>query len=134
MRFNKEKVRLSTEPFGIGDSSCQHSHSKGLSMKLIQYTTSPAMADENERLVRAVFSELRATQPAGVRYAVLRLANGGFCHLVRQEPGGPGLTSLAAFQAFQEGIRARVIAPPSSAELKVVGNYRLLDEVMEGIA
>ncbi|WP_348629585.1 hypothetical protein [Mesorhizobium sp. M7A.F.Ca.ET.027.03.2.1] len=35
---------------------------------LIRYKTKPERTDENERLVKAVFQELREKSPDGVRY------------------------------------------------------------------
>ena len=36
---------------------------------LIEYRTSPEVAEENSRLVADVFRELQAASPAGLRYA-----------------------------------------------------------------
>jgi hypothetical protein len=95
-------------------------------MKLIRYTTSPASSEENERLVRAIFSELSEARTKNVRYAVFRLTDGGFAHLVGQDSAVGGLASLAAFKAFQVNIKSRIIASPSFSEAKVIGNHRLL--------
>ena len=40
---------------------------------LIRYKTKPEMADKNAELVAAVFAELKAAKPDGVRYLSLRL-------------------------------------------------------------
>jgi hypothetical protein len=42
--------------------------------RVIRYRTKPEHADENERLVRAVFAELVEEDPAGLHYATFRLA------------------------------------------------------------
>ena len=39
--------------------------------KVIRYKTKPERADENERLVRAVFAELATNEPEGLHYATL---------------------------------------------------------------
>ena len=45
---------------------------------MVRYkTSSPAESDANAALVRAVFDELRAGMPGGLRYASYRLADGG---------------------------------------------------------
>jgi hypothetical protein len=97
---------------------------------LIRYKTKPEAADANAALVEAVFAELKATQPAGVRYLTLRLDDGVFVHFVEYEADdGPSpLLQLDAFQAFQRGIRERCVEPPDPRGAKVVGNYRMLDE------
>ena len=49
---------------------------------VIRYKTKPDMADRNAELVAAVFAELKAAQPEGVRYLALRLEDDTFIHLV----------------------------------------------------
>ncbi|WP_348629586.1 hypothetical protein [Mesorhizobium sp. M7A.F.Ca.ET.027.03.2.1] len=38
------------------------------------------------------------------------------------------ITGLAAFEAFQSGIRDRLIERPQREEMTVVGHYRMLDQ------
>ena len=81
-------------------------------------------ADANAALVEAVFAELNAKRPDGVRYMTLRLEGDMFVHLVESDAvDGPSpLQQLDAFLAFQCGIRERCVEglDPSSATL--VGN------------
>ena len=50
--------------------------------KVIRNKTHPDSADENERLIRAVFAELAEQQPPGLRYAAFRLDDGvSFLHV-----------------------------------------------------
>ena len=95
--------------------------------RLITYQAKPDRAAENEQLVRGVFEELQAAAPDGIRYAVLRLADDRFVHLVAVEQDGSSLTSLPAFQRFLSGIDERR-TDRSENELGVVGNYRMLAE------
>ena len=44
---------------------------------VVRYTTRPESADENERLIRAVFAQLAEQRPAGLRYSSIRLEDGG---------------------------------------------------------
>ena len=44
-----------------------------MAVTIVQYRTRPERADENQQLVEAVFRELRATAPRGLRYASYRL-------------------------------------------------------------
>lgn len=97
---------------------------------LIRYKTRPEMADGNAELVAAVFAELKAAQPDGVRYMTLRLEDDTFIHFVESaaEDGSSPLPKLAAFQAFQSGIRDRCVEPPMPRGATIVGNYRMLSE------
>ena len=97
---------------------------------LIRYKTKPKRADENERLIKAVFKELRDKAPDGVRYMTLRSGDGTFVHLVETETDAHSdiITRLAAFVAFQNGIRDRCSEPPQRDEMTVVGSYRVLSE------
>jgi hypothetical protein len=88
------------------------------------------MADTNAELVAAVFAELNAAQPEGLRYMSLRLEDDTFIHVVETttEDGASPLPKLAAFAAFQNGIRERCVEPPVPKGAIVVGNYRMLGE------
>ena len=97
---------------------------------LIRYKTKPESADHNAGLIAAVFEQLNAEKPAGVRYLSLRLDDDSFIHLVETETGdgSNALTGLASFKAFQSGIRERCVEPPQIGAVTVVGNYRMLGE------
>jgi hypothetical protein len=75
-----------------------------------------------------VFSELKAANPDGVRYLSIRLDDDTFIHLVEatSEDGSTPIPKLAAFQAFQSGIRERCAEPPLVREATIVGDYRML--------
>jgi len=98
---------------------------------LIRYKTKPEAAAQNAELIAAVFSELKAAKPDGVRYLSIRLDDDTFIHLVEStaEDGSSAIPKLAAFQAFQSGIRERCVEPPQPREATIVGNYRMLGEV-----
>jgi len=93
---------------------------------LIRYRTKPEKTGENETLIKGVFAELHAKSPEGVRYAVLKLADGSFFHLVAVEAQPNPILSLEAFQAFQKEVRNRATDAPQSGEVTIVGNYRML--------
>ena len=96
---------------------------------LIRYKTRPDAAEKNAELVATVFAELKATQPEGFRYLSLRLEDDTFIHFVESESdSGSVLPTLAAFKAFQSGIRERCIEPPQPRAATIVGNYRMLAE------
>ena len=97
---------------------------------LVRYRTKPDRTDENQRLIESVFQELRLKAPPGVRYAVLKLADGTFFHFAAAEDGGSGnpIVTLEAFRTFQSGVKDRCIEAPQAVEPTVIGNYRMLDE------
>jgi len=96
---------------------------------LIRYKTRPELADSNAKLIAAVFEELKAAKPDGVRYLSLRLDDDTFVHFVETESESANtLPGLTAFKAFQNGIRERCLEPPLVRGATIVGNYRMLDE------
>jgi hypothetical protein len=95
---------------------------------LVRYRTKPEQAQENDRLIARVFEELQAKSPPGVRYLVLRLADGTFLHFAAVEDGASPVTALDAFRAFQSGIQERCAEPPKAGEPTIVGNYRMIEE------
>ena len=76
-----------------------------------------------------MFEELKAAKPDGVRYLSLRLDDNTFVHFVETETDAQYPSGLAAFKAFQNGIRERCIEPPVASGVTIVGNYRMLDAV-----
>ena len=97
---------------------------------LIRYKAKPEAADRNSELVKAVFAELQASQPEGVRYLTLRLEDDSFVHIVETsaEDGSSPIPKLKAFQEFQKGIRDRCLEPPAPRNATIVGNYRMLNQ------
>jgi hypothetical protein len=93
---------------------------------MIRYKVRPEHAAANEELVRAVYEELGRGGSPGTRYATFVLPDGvSFVHLHEGEDGGNGLTSLAAFRRFQEGIAERCAEPPVVTELREVGSFQM---------
>ncbi len=95
---------------------------------IVRYKTKPEKTEENERLIHNVFLELAARSPDGLRYAVFKLADGSFVHLVEGQEGTSSLTELEAFRAFSSGIKERCIEPPKVGDAVIVGNYRMVGE------
>ena len=95
---------------------------------LVRYKLKPGQGEPNEALVRAVFEQLGATQPAGLHYASFKAADGlSFTHLamIDTPDGSNPLPGLPAFKAFVADIGARCDEPPVATELTEVGRYRL---------
>jgi hypothetical protein len=103
---------------------------KIMKQTLIRYKTKPDMTEMNAELISAVFAELKAAHPEGIRYLSLRLEDDTFIHFVETttDDGTSGLTKLPAFQAFQSGVRERCAEPPLVRAVAIVGNYRMLGE------
>ncbi len=97
-----------------------------MSTVVVRYRPRADRADENQRLVEAVFAELEATDPGGVRYATLRLADGTFVHIADVEGDPNPLGNIAAFAQFQKDIvdRCETGEGPNPQEATVVGSYR----------
>ncbi|MDH3308922.1 MAG: hypothetical protein OEO77_15590 [Acidimicrobiia bacterium] len=97
-----------------------------MSTVVVRYRPKADLADENQRLVEAVFAELAAADPGGVRYATLRLADGTFVHIADVEDDPNPLGSIGAFAEFQKDIAGRCEPGegPDPQPATVVGSYR----------
>jgi len=91
---------------------------------VIRYRTRPECADDNARLIEAVFEELAAGGVTGIRYTALRLDDGvSFLHVAVVVDGVNPLESSPAFAAFQSGLGARLEEGPFPAAATVVGSH-----------
>jgi hypothetical protein len=93
---------------------------------MVRYTTTEAHAVTNEAMIRAVFAELRARLPKGIRYDSYRVGAGAtFVHIASLDaPDDNPLTALPSFAAFQERLKDRCVEPPVVSDLSPVGSYR----------
>jgi len=98
-----------------------------MNRRLIRYKTKPGRADENQRLIEAVFRELSEAKPDGVRYMALRLTDDSFVHLVELDAATNPLQTLEAFRKFSSTAGDRAEAPPVASEVTVIGDYRMLE-------
>jgi len=99
-----------------------------MTRRLIRYKAKPDRADENQRLIEAVFQELRARRPDGVRYMVLRMADDSFAHFVEVESAVNPLQALGSFRAFSSTSAERTLEPAVASEARVIGDYRMLEK------
>jgi hypothetical protein len=91
---------------------------------IVQYRTTPEAADENARLVEAVYAALAELQPAGFRYTTYRLEDGTrFVHVAEQDGPDNPLATLPAFADFQREIGARCVEAPAPSKATVVGSF-----------
>jgi hypothetical protein len=87
---------------------------------------SPEEADENQRRVEQVFSELAAAKPDSVSYIGLRLADDSFVHVSFHNHGDDEvnpIASTAAFAHFQDGHADRREGAVNQQTAELVGAY-----------
>jgi hypothetical protein len=95
---------------------------------VVRYQAKPDRADENQKLIEAVFADLDAREPEGFTYKVFRLADGvSFIHVMIEHDDvekPDSLQDVPAFQAFLADIADRCDVPPISSAATVVGGFR----------
>jgi hypothetical protein len=92
--------------------------------RVIRYRTKSECADENERLIQAVFAELAEREVAGIQYTAFRLNDGvTFLHVAVIDGHDNPLAKSPAFAAFQRGIEERLEEGPFPATATMVGSY-----------
>jgi hypothetical protein len=94
---------------------------------VVRYQVRPERAEENVKLIEAVFADLDERKPEGFTYKAFRLEDGvSFMHVVIEhdvdEPDS--LQDVPAFQTFLAGITDRCDVPPAATGATVVGGYR----------
>lgn len=91
---------------------------------VIRYRTRPDAADENARLVAAVYATLAELKPSGFAYATYRLDDGvTFVHVARLDAEENPLSKLPAFAEFQRELKQRCVEQPDPRGATVVGSY-----------
>ena len=90
---------------------------------VVRYRTRPDTADDNEQLIKAVFEELAAVRPGGIRYFTVRLEETTFVHTAVFDSDANPLDDLPTFQTFTSGIRDRCEEPPAPTTGRLVGSY-----------
>src|SRR5690349_7270970 len=95
-----------------------------MSSTVVRYRTSPETADENARLVAAVYAALAEIDPGDFQYRTYRLADGvTFVHVAHQSGPVNPLSTLPAFAEFQKDLASRCVEPPMPSAATVVGSY-----------
>lgn len=91
---------------------------------MIRYRTKPEAADENARLVAAVYAALAQTDPGHLRYITYRLADGvTFVHVAQRDADANPLADLPEFVEFQRNLADRCAEMPQPSGATVVGSY-----------
>jgi hypothetical protein len=91
---------------------------------ILRYRPQDDKADENQKLVEAVFAGLAEKDPGGIRCATFRLDDGTFVHFADIDGDNP-LASLESFAALQDGIGDRCVEgeTPNAQRAIQVGSY-----------
>ena len=90
---------------------------------VVRYRTRPDAADDNERLIKAVFEELAAVRPGGIRYSTVRVDESTSVHTAVFDSDANPLEDLPAFRAFTSGLPGRCAEPPAPTAGRLVGTY-----------
>ncbi len=91
---------------------------------VVRYTTRAGSADENEKLIKAVFAQLAEQLPKGLRYVAIRLDDGvSFIHVAVHENDHNPLAAFPAFGEFASTIKERCTDGPAPVNGTVVGSY-----------
>lgn len=91
---------------------------------IVRYRTRPDAAEENSRLVQAVFASLAELKPTDFSYTTYRLADGvSFLHVAHLGGTESPLATLPAFAEFQRELAQRCVEQPALSEATVVGSY-----------
>jgi hypothetical protein len=112
-------------PFGAGRSGRENG--QAMNSTVVRYQTKPERADENQKLIEAVFAELHQREPKGFTYKVFRLDDAvSFIHVViEHDISDPdSLQDVPAFQALLARIDERCEISPVAAGATIVGGYR----------
>jgi len=99
-----------------------------MSATVVRYQAKPDRADENQKLIEAVFADLEARDAQGFTYKVFRLEDGvSFVHVVIEHDDvekPDSLQDVPAFQTFVAGIADRCEVPPLAMGATIVGGWR----------
>ena len=98
---------------------------------IVRYRIKADQVGENQKLIAAVFSELKMARPEGLRYASFLQQDGqSFVHVASIEtPDGTNpLANLATFKAFQKDLQSRCLEAPVATEITEIGSYRVFSE------
>ncbi|MGO9342714.1 MAG: hypothetical protein ACLP6E_09375 [Acidimicrobiales bacterium] len=93
---------------------------------MIRYKLRADQIEGDITLLRAVYEELDATRPEGLRFATFALDDeGSFAALVEFDglPGSAPHHRLASFQQYRSTLDQRCVEPPVVTVLHEVGSY-----------
>lgn len=97
---------------------------------MVRYKLKTGQVEENRQLLKALFAELGAKKPGGLRYASFGLPDGlTFVHIASIETadGINPLNITEAFPLFTKDIKDRCEEPPVAVDLTEVGAYNFFN-------
>jgi hypothetical protein len=96
-----------------------------VSLLVVTYRIRPALADDNQAQVEAVFAELAERAPDGIQYSCLRLADDRFVHIADLVGPENPLLALDTFTRFSSTVASRCEPghEPNAAPARLVGRY-----------
>ena len=92
---------------------------------IVRYKLKPGRAEENERLIKEVYGQLKTIKAQRFSYATYKLEDGQtFIHIARTEDNGISpLSELSTFKEFQRGIKDRCEELPVVSHSTEIGSY-----------
>ena len=98
-----------------------------MALMMIRATLKPERVEEVDAAIERLFAALDAAQPAGVRYASLRMADDVEAVILLQLDDGANnpLPQIPEFVEFQQALGEWIDGPPEAQPLTVKGSYRL---------
>ena len=104
-----------------------------MSVMMIRTQVRPDRVGDVEAAVQKTFAAIEAAQPAGVRYASTKLADGvTFVVLLELAgdvaPGDNPLNAIPEFAELQANLKEWLAGPPTGEPLQIVGSYRLFGD------
>ena len=92
---------------------------------LTNYIVKPEKVDENVKLIRQIFQQMREEQLKGVKYSAYKMGENVFVHVAQfeNEEVHQRFTSLESFKAFRKNIEERQIEKPVTNNIEELGSF-----------
>src|SRR5882757_1041265 len=93
---------------------------------IVRYKLKAGYAEENIRLVKAVYAQIALEKPADFRYTTYQLEDGvSFLHIAIHDGDGKSpISGFSAFQEFQKEIKTRCEELPVVTQATEIGSYQ----------
>ena len=97
---------------------------------LINYIVKPEKVDENARLIKQVFKQLKAEQLVGVKYSAYKMGGNVFVHVVQfeNEAAHQQFIALESFKVFRQNMAERQIEKPVTNNIEEVGSFSTIGD------
>ncbi len=97
---------------------------------IVRYKVKKESIQQNIKYIQDVFSALKRSNPAGLRYATFQLEDEtSFLHIasIETEDGSNPLSIMEEFKAFTQDIASRCEDPPVAMVANPIGLYQLFN-------